>query len=90
MEAVKQIIKIPKNHEINIKVPREFPENETVEVILIMKKRQDSFRVRIRELKNAAKDNLFLEDLEDISDDFRSIDTEEIIDTLCFQLGITN
>ncbi len=34
MEAVKQIIKIPKNHEIKIKVPREFHENETVEVIL--------------------------------------------------------
>lgn len=82
MEAVKQIIKIPKNHEIYIKVPREFPENETVEVILIMKKRQDSFRVRIRELKNAAKDNLFLEDLEDISDDFRSIDTEGIDDAV--------
>ena len=76
MEAIKQIIKIPKNHEIKIKVPREFPENETVEVILIMKKRQDSFRERIRELKIAAKDNLFLEDLGEISEDFRSIDLE--------------
>ena len=76
MEAIKQIIKIPKNHEIKIKVPMEFPENETVEVILIMKKRQDSFRERIRELKNAAKDNLFLEDLGEISEDFRSIDLE--------------
>lgn len=82
MEAVKQIIKIPKNHEIKIKVPMEFPENETVEVILIMKKRQDSFRVRIHELKNAAKDNLFLEDLEEISDDFRSIDTEGLDDAV--------
>jgi hypothetical protein len=76
MEAVKQIIKIPKNHEIKIKVPREFPENETVEVILIMKKKQDSFRERIRELKNAAKDKLFLEDMEEISEDFKSIDLE--------------
>jgi hypothetical protein len=76
MEAVKQIIKIPKNHEIKIKVPREFPENETVEVILIMKKKQDSFRERIRELKNAAKDRLFLEDMEEISEDFKSIDLE--------------
>ncbi len=82
MEAVKQIIKIPKNHEIKIKVPREFPENETVEVILIMKKRQDSFRERIRELKNAAKDNLFLEDLEEISEDFRSIDIEGLDDAV--------
>ncbi|MBU4221022.1 MAG: hypothetical protein KKA10_05265 [Euryarchaeota archaeon] len=82
MEAVKQIFKIPKNHEIKIKVPREFPENETVEVILIMKKKQDSFRERIRELKNAAKDHLFLEDLEEISEDFRSIDLEGLDDAV--------
>ncbi len=82
MEAVKQIFKIPKNHEIKIKVPREFPENETVEVILILKKRQDSFRERIRELKNAAKDNQFLEDLEEISEDFRSIDIEGLDDAV--------
>jgi len=82
MEAIKQIIKIPKNHEIKIKVPMEFPENETVEVILIMKKRQDSFRERIRELKIAAKDNLFLEDLEEISEDFRSIDIEGLDDAV--------
>ncbi|MCZ7358208.1 MAG: hypothetical protein O8C66_15610 [Candidatus Methanoperedens sp.] len=82
MEAVKQIIKIPKNHEIKIKVPREFPENETVEVILIMKKKQDSFRERIRELKNAAKDKLFLEDMEEISEDFKSIDLEGLDDAV--------
>lgn len=60
MEAVKQIIKTPKDHEIKIKVPRYVPENETIEVILIYKKKQDTFKQKIQELKKAAKDTLFL------------------------------
>ncbi len=73
MEALKQIVRIPKNHEIKIKVPEELPENETVEVILITKK-QESFKDKIRELKKAAKDNLFLDYLKEISEDFRKVD----------------
>ena len=76
MEAVKQIVRIPKDHEIRIKVPRDIPENETIEVILIMKNRQDGFKQKIRELKNATKDKLFLEDMKEISDDFGSVDLE--------------
>nr|QNO50411.1 hypothetical protein CKJHOKLD_00032 [Methanosarcinales archaeon ANME-2c ERB4] len=40
MEAIKQIVRIPKDHEIGIKIPQYLPENETVEVILIIKKCQ--------------------------------------------------
>jgi len=76
LEAVKQIVRIPKDHEIRIKVPKDIPEDETVEVILIMKNRQDSFKQKIRELKNATKDRLFLEDMKEISDDFSSVDLE--------------
>jgi len=81
MEALKQIVRIPKNHEIKIKVPEELPENETVEVILITKK-QESFKDKIRELKKAAKDNLFLEDLKEISEDFRAVDFEGLEDAI--------
>ena len=76
MEAVKQIVRIPKDHEIRIKVPKDIPEDETVEVILIMKNRQDGFKQKIKELKNATKDKLFLEDMKEISDDFGSVDLE--------------
>jgi hypothetical protein len=34
MDAIKQIVKIPKNHEIKIKIPDYLSENETIEVIL--------------------------------------------------------
>ncbi len=76
MEVIKQIVRIPKNHEIKVKVPQEVPENEAVEVILIIKKRPDSFKEKIQELKKAAKDELFLEDLKEISEDFKSVDLE--------------
>ncbi|KCZ73010.1 hypothetical protein ANME2D_00069 [Candidatus Methanoperedens nitroreducens] len=76
MEAIKQVVRIPKDHEIKIKVPPEVPENETIEVILIIKKRQDDFKEKIRELKKAAKDDLFLKDLKELSEDFRSVDLE--------------
>ena len=83
MQALKQIVKIPRNHELKIKVPSNIPENETVEVILIVNDRQSKFEKRINELKYAVKDNLFMEDMDEISKDF------EIIDSLSFQLGIT-
>jgi hypothetical protein len=57
MEAIKQIVRIPENHEIRIKIPRHMPENEIMEVILIIKKRPNSFKQKIGELnlKSASK-----------------------------------
>ncbi len=63
MGAIRQIVRIPKDHEIGIKIPQYVPENETVEVILIIKKVPDSFKQKIEELKEAVRDNLFLDDL---------------------------
>jgi mannitol/fructose-specific phosphotransferase system IIA component (Ntr-type) len=76
LEAVKQILRIPRNHELKIKIPKDFPENETVEVILILNKRQDSFKQKIQELKEAVKDNRFMNDLREVSDDFNTVDSE--------------
>ena len=39
MRAIKKILRVPKNHEIKIKVPQDIPENEIAEVILIIKKK---------------------------------------------------
>ncbi|CAD6491689.1 MAG: hypothetical protein LAKADJCE_00153 [Candidatus Argoarchaeum ethanivorans] len=76
MEAIKQIVRIPKDHEIRMKIPQYVPENEIMEVILIIKKRPDSFKQKIEELKEAVKDDLFLDDLRDVSEDFRTVDSE--------------
>lgn len=76
MEAIRQIVRIPQDHEIGIKVPQYVPENETVEVILIIKKMPDSFKQKIEELKEAVRDDLFLDDLVGVSEDFITVDSE--------------
>ena len=76
MKAIKQIMRVPKNHEIKIKVPEYLFENEIVEVILIVKKKSDDFGKKISEMKDAMKDELFLKDLREITDDFETIDLE--------------
>ena len=77
MEAIKQIVRIPENHEIKIRIPQYVPENEIMEVILIIKKKPDSFKQKIEELKEAVRDNLFLEDLRTVSEDFKTADSEK-------------
>jgi len=41
-----------------------------------MIKKKQNFKQKIRELKNAVKDNRFLDDIKEISEDFRAIDFE--------------
>ena len=76
MEAIKKIVRIPENHEIKIKIPQYVPQNEIMEVILIIKKRTDGFEEKIGKLKEAMRDNLFLNDLSKISEDFKTVDLE--------------
>lgn len=78
MEAIKQFVKIPKDREIRIKIPPhiDIPENEMVEVILILKKSPESLKRKINELKEAMKDDLFLNDLREVSETFKAVDLE--------------
>ena len=76
MEAIKQIVRIPKDHKIRIKIPQYVPEDEIMEVILIIKKGSDSFKEKLRELREAARDSLFLNDLTDMAEDFKRVDLE--------------
>ncbi|KAF5413869.1 MAG: hypothetical protein C5S38_05430 [Candidatus Methanophagaceae archaeon] len=71
MEAIKQIVRVPKDREVRIKIPQEIPENEIAEVILIIREKPDSFKQKISELKEAMKD-----DLRDIANDFKTVDFE--------------
>ena len=76
MEAIKQIVRVPKDREVRIKIPPEIPENEIAEVILIIREKPDSFKQKISELKEAMKNDLFLDDLKDIAKDFKTVDFE--------------
>jgi len=56
MEAIKQMVRIPEDHEIKIKIPYYIPENEVVEVLLIVKKKPAAFKQKVEELKEAVRD----------------------------------
>jgi hypothetical protein len=77
MEAIRQVVKTPRNHEIRIKIPQYIPENDLVEIILIVMKKHHDFERKINELKSAMNDELFLSDLEEVSAEFESIDLAE-------------
>ena len=76
MEAIKQIVRVSKDHEIKIKVPQHIPENEIIEMILIVKEKPVAFNQKISELKEAMRDKLFLDDLSDVSEDFEIVDLQ--------------
>ena len=76
MEAIRQIIRTPKNHVIRVHIPPHIPENELVEIIVIVGTQQPEFERKINALKSAVQDQLFLDDLEEVSQDFAAIDAE--------------
>ena len=78
MEAIRQVMRIPKEHEITIKVPDNIPDNETVEVILIFKGKRQNFKQKVKELKHAMNDSIFLNDMSEVSEDFNVVDSEEL------------
>lgn len=74
---MKQIIRVPKNHELKIKIPKYIPTNEIAEIVLRVKgKAQALFKDKIDELKKSKNDKLFLEDLQNTLDDFKIVDVE--------------
>ena len=77
METIKQIIRTPKNHKIRIKIPLYIPENDLVEVQLILRKSPEDYHRKIDELKAAMNDELFLSELREVANEFENIDIEE-------------
>ncbi len=77
MEAIKQILRTPKNHEIRIRIPEHVPENDPVEIIMFFRKKPGDYNNKINELKNAMKGELSLTDLREVSEDFETVDSEE-------------
>ncbi len=77
MIALRQLKRVPRNHKIVIDVPESIHENQMMEVILLCKEMPKNDKTnKIMQLKNSQYDPLFLSDLQDINDDFNSLDKE--------------
>ena len=76
MEAIKHLIKTPRNHEITIKIPDYVLEDEEVEIILFVQKEKQTYLDKIQIMKNAMSDLGFKADLEKVQADFLAVDFE--------------
>lgn len=76
MEAIKQIFRVNKNHEIMVKIPSHIQENELIEMIMIVKNNPDRFNQKLEKMKLAINDKLFQDDLKGIAEDFEIIDRQ--------------
>lgn len=78
MIALRQLKRVPKNHQIIIEVPDTIDENQMMEIILLFKTTPKNTKAdKIAQLKNSQSDALFLQDLQAMNDHFSDIDTEE-------------
>ncbi len=78
MIALRQLKRVPQNHQIIIEVPDTIDENQMMEVILLFKTLPKNTKAdKIAQLKNSQSDALFLQDLQAMNDHFSDIDTEE-------------
>lgn len=76
LEAIRQFVRIPEDHKISIEIPSNIQAEQLVEVIIIAKENYNRHS-QIENLKMAMKDPMYLQDLEEINNDFKYIDGEE-------------
>jgi hypothetical protein len=76
MQTIRHIIKTPKNHFVQIPIPNFILENESVEIIVMLKEQHTEHGKKISELKSAINDPLFLQDIKEIEEDFSFVDKE--------------
>lgn len=73
MEAIKQMVKIPKNHKLTIDIPDYIDTNQVGELILILK--ESKKRIKGLDISQAMNDPLFIEDLKEIKEEFKDVDS---------------
>jgi hypothetical protein len=75
MIEFRQSLKIPQDHILHLLVPNA-PKGEEVEVIVRTKKTSTPNELKLSLIALAANDPLFLQDIEEIADDFYFSDSE--------------
>jgi len=76
MQAVRYLLKTPANRELRIALPPQFIPQQAVEVIVLSSLPKPSAEDKLAALREAARDELFQEDLREIAADFAAVDAE--------------
>jgi hypothetical protein len=75
MRAVRQTVIVPASRELRIQLPEEAAPHEEAEVIVLFKR--SAADDKLRAMREAMSDELFLADLNEVDEDFRHADEEE-------------
>lgn len=76
MEVFKQIITVPADRELRIKLPDEAAANEEAEIIVLFKSASVTLEEKLAAMQEAASDELYLADLNEANEDFKYADAE--------------
>lgn len=76
MQALRQIMEIPANRELVIRLPDETLAHDRAEVIILFKLRHDDDSDKMAAMREAMNDPLFLADMNEVMEDFRYADAE--------------
>ncbi|MDQ3021569.1 MAG: hypothetical protein M3R36_13525 [Bacteroidota bacterium] len=77
MNTLKKTLRIPKDRELKIRLPDTFEIDKEVTVVIEQQISGDH-KNKIELMKKAAKDPLFLQDVEEIMEDFKHVDFETL------------
>jgi hypothetical protein len=75
MRAVRQIVTVPASRELRIQLPEEAAPDEEAEVIVLFKRSPAADKLGA--MREAARDELFLADLNEVAEDFAHADADE-------------
>ena len=75
MRAVRHIVTVPASRELRIQLPEEAAPHEEAEVIVLF--RRNGTDDKLRSMREAMSDELFLADLNAVAEDFRHVDEDE-------------
>ena len=77
MQAVRHIVTVPDSRELRIQLPEEATPHEEAEVIVLFKRLPTSTDEKLAAMREAAQDELFLADLNEVAEDFQYADEDE-------------
>ena len=77
MNILKKTLRIPKNRELKIKIPKTFDVDQKV-TILIEEDKTDNYKKKIEIMKKSLNDEAFQKDMKEVSDYFDAIDSESL------------
>ena len=78
MEALKYRFKIPKERQLLVKIPDHIPENQMVDVFVMVDTEATIPSQETLSLREAMKDELFVQDLKEVAADFSAIDLDSL------------